>query len=234
MFTIAVTTAPRPTGITYLPKAIASLRRAGIHDVVHVFAEPHSLLPADDSLVLHDALERQGCFQNWARAARWFLTDDSADWLLVIQDDCLWRNDAGKILRQAVIDFSASATLGFLSPYTSKAMLPGERVHAVARGQGGETWCDAKFHGNAFWGAVATLWPRASLQQVVESPRFVAHTHTRKVDVVIGNCCRDLERDILVRCPSLATHAGAVSTLGRDKIPNIQWGRVGFGYRATR
>lgn len=234
MLTIAVTTAPRPDRIDYLSQSLTSLRRAKFKQPVHVFAEPGCAAHKLRDVQVHQAPTQQGCFQNWARAARWFVESAPTPWLLLLQDDCLWRNDAATVLEQAMQEFADNRKLGFLSPYTSKAMLAVSHRHAVMQNSSEELWCPARFHDNAFWGAVATLWTADSLRRVVEHSRFTGHTHVRKVDVVIGNCCRDMGLDILVRRPSLATHIGKKSTLGRDRIIGIQWGRYGFGFRPTR
>lgn len=234
MLTVAVTTAPRPDRIDYLSQSLMSLRRARFKQVVHVFSEPGCSADKKYDVQMHPAHEKLGCFKNWARAARWFVETAPTPWLLLLQDDCLWRSDAAAVLAQAQAQFETCPDLGFLSPYTSKAMLSVEHRNAVTRNVREEVWCPARFHDNAFWGAVATMWPLESLRQVTEHGRFVGHTHARKVDVVIGNCCRDLGLGIFVRRPSLATHIGKKSTLGRDRIMGIQWGRYGFGFRATR
>lgn len=227
---IGMTVAPRPGGGAYYPEALRSLRAAGYSQPVHLFTEPGT--PAADvgaDILLHPNSVKRGCYKNWRHALTQLLVlEPAAEWLLMLQDDGVWRGDAHAKLQDGMARYPH---VGFLSPYTSKAMLSVTSVRNIKVNRT-DAWVPVKFHNKAFWGAVATCWPRAAVERLLACPRVVNHDHHRKVDVVIGNACRDLGLPILVHAPSLANHIGKKSTIGRDKLIGNQWGRVGCGFRS--
>ena len=88
---------------------------------------------------------------------------------------------------------------------------------------------------HSFWGALALLFPPKALEKLLTAPRFMAHEHTARLDVVVGNTivC-DLQMDLCVHVPSLCDHLGAWSTIGRHKIPGIQKYRRGYDFQRDR
>ncbi len=218
---LAMTSCPRPE--PYVTSALVSLRDAGFHEPLHVFNEPDSHdVAAFPNVVTHDNPTQLGCFPNWKNALTWMVENAAWDWVLMLQDDVVWRNDSARQMHQA-INAPALQQVGFISPYTSKAMIP-----KVPNPSG---WVDAKFHNKAFWGALAICMPRSSAQSLLAFQRFRDHKHHRKLDVIVGNCFRDMDQAIKVHVPSLADHIGHISTLGRHKIKGNAWGRKGAGFR---
>lgn len=231
---VAVTIGRRQEGATvydYFPRSLSSLRAAGFTQPVHAFVEPgaEQHLPADAvDLVPHHNAEKLGCFPNFKQGLHWLLDNTDADWLLMLQDDAVWRADGAAVL-QAAVDDDSHQDVGFLSPYTSKSMVS---VPLQRKPPKQQRWVDCKFYNNSFWGAVAMCFPRAgAVRMVEESRRFRQHTHHRKLDVVVGNAMRDLKLRMLVSVPSLVDHIGSWSTLGRHRFKGNQWGRRGFGFR---
>jgi hypothetical protein len=233
---IAITTAPRPEGQDYFSLAHASLRSAGFDEHLHVFAEPGSPTVADEEMTRHAHKQKLGCFGNFRQAVRHMSKQEEYDWVLMLQDDVVFRDDAAARLRAEVVSREVAKT-GFLSLYTNKAMRP-----ATADGRE-EGWHRPNFYmgevakgkrpakrGKGYWGALAGCWPRETLVRMQQHPRFRDHTHHRKVDVVIGHSCIEMGLDVATYVPSLADHVGARSTIGRDKVGN-QWGRYGKDFR---
>jgi hypothetical protein len=228
---IGMTTAPRPE--PYIGRAVTSLREAGFDRPVHFFAEPGSGftgvdLPPDS--VLWQSCTPLGCFPNW----KWGLTvladrAEPGDWIMLLQDDVIWRRDARKCLED-FLGCVPRTNLGFVSPYASVAMVSTRDKHDCAASPG-QHWVPPSFHDSAFWGALALVFPVETARALLEFPRFRNHTHTRKVDVLVGNCLKDMGRELWIAVPSLCDHIGAVSTLGRHRIKGIQWGRRGYGFR---
>jgi hypothetical protein len=109
-----------------------------------------------------------------------------------------------------------------------------ERFKRERKGDNGapQRWVNCRFHNNAFWGAVAMCFPRASLIKMqTEGQRYINHKHHRKLDVVVGNSMRaDMGMSIRVAVPSLVDHIGSWSTLGRHRLKGNQWGRRGFAF----
>jgi hypothetical protein len=143
---------------------------------------------------------------------------------MIVQDDVIYRDDTSHQLHKG-INAPKLQEVGFLSPYASAAM-----VHPSHKPKKG--WWPA-FHGKGkgFWGALTLCMPRKSAIKLLNNQRFKSHTHHRKVDVIVGNCFRDMHLDRRICLPSLCNHIGRVSTLGRHKIKGISHGRRGFRFR---
>jgi hypothetical protein len=236
---IGMTTAPRPE--PYITRSVASLRAAGFDQTVHYFAEPGSTFPGVDPYppdgVLHAATVPFGCFPNWRRALH-RLADHAErpdDFIMVVQDDVVWCKGA-----RAILDRFLSGILpglggpcrpfGFASPYASPAVVAAIHKEDYEDDRRGQSWVPPLFYNKSFWGALALVFTAESAYALLEHPRFVAHDHHRKVDVVVGNCMRDMGREMTVALPSLCDHIGAHSTLGRHRISGIQWGRRGYRF----
>lgn len=233
---IGMTTAPREE--PYVGRAYSSLRAAGFDQPLHLFLEPDSPFtnfePDPDDVVRHFATTQLGCFLNWKRALSHLAYREDADWVMVLQDDVIWRRDGRAMVEAELPAWEAMGyRFGFASPYTSPAMVPFTKKDDYVV-MGWEGWVAPEFHNNAFWGALAMIFSRESAQSLLTFDRFRKHDHHRKVDVVVGNCMRDMGREMRVAVPSLCDHIGERSTLGRDKIKGIQWGRRGFAFDETR
>jgi hypothetical protein len=224
----------------YTAAAIQSLRAAGFTQPLHVFCEPGAAaqLPptGQHNTVVHMNAVQHGCFRNFRQGSRYLLEQTDAAWIMMLQDDGIWRAD-GWAHMQAAMLAPAHQAVGYLSPYTSPAMVvrrpPARRPKSkAAPAAPAMAWRSCHFYNKSFWGAVAMCFPRQGLEKLHASPRFVNHTHTRKLDVVVGNAIRrDLGLEILVAVPSLVDHIGKWSTLGRHKLRGIQWGRRGYAFK---
>jgi hypothetical protein len=240
LLSVGMTIGLRKNGGTtyqYAEQAIESFRKAGFTQPLHLFVEPGAKIHVPQTkklgLIPHHSTEKLGCFPNFKRGAQ-FLVD--ADWILMLQDDAVWCDGAMELFHAAINnpDFQQ---VGFISPYTSKAMVArDDKVQlkkAINSGNVMQQWVDCHFHNRAFWGAVAMAFPRASLVKMqTKGRRYMNHKHNRKLDVVVGNTIRhDLDMPILVASPSLVDHIGKWSTLGRHKLKGNQWGRRGFAFQ---
>jgi len=225
----------------YATKAIASYRDAGFQQPLYVFVEPGAEIHVPDprhwGLIVCKNQEKLGCFKNFKHGAQVLIDNTSADWILMLQDDAVWRPNGAALLREA-IEAPEHQKVGFLSPYTGKAMVDDRQKRTLKKrlkeGMLEQRWVRCHFHNKAFWGAVAMCFPRASLIKMqTEGKRYINHNHTRKLDVVVGNTMRrDLELEILMASPSLVDHIGSWSTLGRHRFKGNQWGRRGFAFGA--
>ena len=220
----------------YCEQASFSLRQAGFTEPLHGFTEPdaaqHIPRPKRWNIEIHQNKNNLGCYKNFRHGLKWLVDHTKADWLLMVQDDCVWRKDGAEQIHKAIND-PRFAKAGFLSPYTSKAMVPKPLREPATRWQTRNDWAPCRFHNNAFWGAVALLFPRASaLKMETQSKRYRNHKHHRKLDVVVGNAIRaELKMSIFVHVPSLCNHVGSWSTLGRHRFKGNRWGRRGFLFR---
>ena len=236
-FSLGMTVGMRKEGrktYQYCTQAVANLRGVGFIEPLHLFVEPDATghVPNEQTYDVypHRNKKNRGCFRNFAHGLTWLTRFAPADWYFMIQDDCLWRDDAYKLMQQTCND-PQYADVGFLSPYTSKSMVPFGKVKGKAKkGLAPTGWVQHKFHNKAFWGAVCMVFPRQTAMELLAFPRFVKHRHHRKLDVVLGNCMRDMEKRGLVHVPSICEHIGQFSTLGRHRIRGNKWGRKGFGF----
>lgn len=226
---IGITTAPRPGQENYLQRTLTSARDAGFNEHIHIFAEPGAPAVKLPSVTRHENRKKLGCFPNFANAVA-YMAKQEVDWVLLLQDDVIFRDDAAEQLHREIATRDPKRT-GFLSLYTNKSMRP-----ATADGHE-EQWHRPNFRlgtprkqGKGYWGALATCWSMQSLRKMQKHPRYANHTHHRKVDVVIGFTCIELQLDVATYVPSLADHIGQKSTIGRDKVGN-QWGRYGKDFR---
>lgn len=224
---VGMTTAKRRE--RYAFTSLESFREAGFPQQLHVFAEPGSHDLSDETdITFHQHKEQKRCFQNWRYSLTWLTENVEADWYMIIQDDVVYRDDTWELLNKAINcgDYTAR-DVGFLSPYASAGL-----VSKNMKGQKG--WRPAggaHARGKGFWGALTFCMPAASAHKLLALPRFRNHTHHRKVDVIVGNCFRDLKLARLICLPSLCDHIGRVSTLGRHRIRGISHGRRGFRFR---
>lgn len=220
----------------YTEQAIKSLRDCGFTETLHLFVEPggEQHVPAVNyNYEVHNNDEVLGCFKNFARGLWWLVERvPTADWYFMLQDDCLWKKDGYAQMRAACAD-PAHASVGFLSPYTSKSMIAfgKDRRGRMLASKAPKGWVQHKWHNKAFWGAVCMVFPRQSAKDLLDFPRFRGHTHSRKLDVVVGNCTRDMGKAGLVHVPSLCDHIGHFSTLGRHRLKGNRWGRRGWGFQ---
>jgi len=219
----------------YCEQAAFSVRQAGFAETLHTFTEPeaeqHMPRPKMWGAEIHKNEENLGCFKNFRHSLKWLLDNTKADWFLMLQDDCIWRQDGSARIHEAIND-KRYQNAGFLSPYTSKAMVNLQK-REPKQWATKNAWLPCRFHNNAFWGAVAMLFPRKSaLAMETQSKRYRNHKHHRKLDVLVGNAMRaELGLDIYVHAPSLCDHIGSWSTLGRHRFKGNKWGRRGFLFR---
>ena len=236
--TIGVTVAPRHNNagdVNYVRESLSSLRSAGFAQTVHAFCEPQAVtaLPETDTNVnVHAHDVAKGCFPNFRHSLNWLIDNTESDWILLMQDDCVWHPAAYDVLHRG---FEQLPEAGFISPYTSRAMVegghPGHNDLSIELPAG---WVPHRFHQKAFWGAVCLAFPRKSAEDLVSFRRFVTHDHHRKVDVVVGNCTRDMQKTGYVHVPSICDHIGQHSTIGRDRIKGISWGRCGLRFNPEK
>lgn len=204
---IAMTTAPRrlPT----LPRALTSLREAGFHEDVHVFAEPGTFeqlpRPIDERAYVHENVAMRGCFGNWRHALEQLLSSTDARWLLIVQDDTIWFPGSANVLRDERLSRQELPT-GFLSPYVT-----GKDVSETF----GDGWNES-CAGWLFWGALAFCLKRSVAEDLLQHPRFRRHQGTQQVDAVVAASMLDLGLPSFVHIPSLVDHIGETSTLRAD------------------
>jgi hypothetical protein len=204
-----MTTAPRrePT----LVRAINSLRAAGFHEEIHVFAEPEALGELERSAlaaaraIAHDNTSKRGCFGNWKSALEWLIVHTSTPWVMILQDDAIWSLGSSEMLLVQMRKRQDPRT-GIISPYTSPAVVKKDFV---------DGWNECRA-GWDFWGALAFCMKRVAAEELLRHPRFMKHAQPLQVDAVVAASMLDLGRPSFVHVPSLVDHIGNTSTIGRS------------------
>jgi len=219
---LAMTIAPRRE--VTIDRSLVSLREAGFHEDVHVLAEPGTVgsigaaaktLFGDERVHVRENKRLRGCFGNWKKALKRLLSRTNARWLLILQDDVVWKRGSAEILRAQIRSREGHRT-GLLSPYTSSVVV-GE--HFV------DGWNECCL-GWGFWGALAFCMDRDAAKELLRHPRFAEHGGAREVDAVVAASMLDLGRPSFVHVPSLVDHIGVTSTIDRDG----EWGRRGYRF----
>ncbi len=200
---VAVVTAPRrsPT----LARTLESLARAG-WKTPSVFAEPGSKLPRSLNRSRFTFRRKVlGAWGNWLLAASELaLLHPEADAYLICQDDAVFCHH----LRQ----------------YLETHLWPAERVgvvslHTPRHHTGAHPGFFPFDPGWGAWGAMAYLFPNASLRILLSDPRVINHRHRgpgdglRNVDSVVGAWSRRNGLPYFLHSPSLCQHTGETSTL---------------------
>ncbi|MEZ6057201.1 MAG: hypothetical protein R3C01_10905 [Planctomycetaceae bacterium] len=244
---VGVTTAPRqdPT----LRTCVQSLVDAGWQPTV--FAEPEtdlSALPPQAPVITRP--QRLGCWHNWLTMCRDLLEQHPrAEAILTVQDDTLFHRQALEFVDQQLWPADPER-IGFVSLYTPQHYshqvdlldAQGRRVyrggswhHARARARRHSGWRltlgPQKPTGwqqvvtRSLWGACAMVFPRRSLERIIEHP-IARHwtganpnplrppADVRNSDTAIGKIVRTLKLQQWWHVPSLTDHIAQHSTLG--------------------
>lgn len=155
---VTMTTAPRMDATVY--QSVKSLRVAGWEPVV--FAEPGSLT-TNCKTIQHE--NQKGCWFNWLESAKWAIENTNAKHILTVQDDALFHPDSRTVAEAAMWPDEKTA---FVSLYMSK--IYGLQNNGSVRPAGVH-----QIITNSLWGAVALVFPRESLEEMLETNK--ANTH---------------------------------------------------------
>lgn len=213
-WSIVVTTAPRRK--PKLETTILSLKDAGWKDPV-VFAEPDS--PTCDATTYTNGF-KLGVFYNWLKAAQHGL-DSGADVIMTVQDDVWFHPDSKWFAESALWPENC----GFLSLYTP--------LHYSIVQKKMKPWGIYPIYTKSLWGAMAMIWHRSVLEEVVNSDRaknWIGRRSTMKrseiehkennpqdvcnVDTFIGYSIRDMGRNMNYVNPSFVQHISEYSSIG--------------------
>lgn len=234
---LAILTAPRD-GASTLPATIASIRRAGFDQHIHIFAQMAKLpvVLRDGNITVHYDPVGKGVYANWKMAAHYLLASSPADWMMIMEDDIEWCDHGADIMYHTIGCINTNSArirrdrVGALSPYTSPAM--------VAKGVHTTGWTEAAFAGKikGLWGALALCLPREVLEALVDHPSFKDCKALNAIDYLVGDILRnqmDPPREVKVHIPSIVEHRGEVSTIFSKQSTSgshINYLRHGYKY----
>jgi len=237
---VCVTTAPRRTDdgadCDYLQMTLDNLQRVGWPSQIpwHVVCDGGRTIAAGAAAQrgcrVSETPRRLGVYGAWRFAAEMLLTQYGPErCFLLLQDDVDFCDQIVGYVPQAMVQTARTCDVGCFSLYTSPAMVSPQ--HRSAHG-----FVPAALDRHSFWGALALLFPPYKLAALLATNRFIQHSHSARLDVVVGNALtNDLGAPIYVHVPSLVEHRGAWSTIGRHRIKSIQTNRRGYQFeRAAR
>lgn len=204
-FLVAMTTGYRakPT----IHRSVESLRSVGIHERIHLFAEPDAEPPHDPCLSLYWNDHRLGSFANHYQAlkfAREML--NRQQWLLLLEDDVIFRPDFYKLVHE-MMDHTAGLIVGLTHEWTVK------EHHPYLKDQRG--WCAIDIRNglnNVHGGQCYLIHPRM-LDRILNS----AHMKDSLVragagedlyytdNILVASC---FPGPVFVHIPSLCQHIG--------------------------
>jgi len=211
LVSVGVTTAPRPAN--YLSRTLATLlpQTQG----VHIFAEPDSELPDDEpGCYVHQSQYRLGNWHNWKQMCEWLLNHTATPFILTAEDDVIF--SANAVADAVGFAAAQSRPLGFVSLYTSG------RYSRLTAGKPPARFQPLRVP--RLWGACAWLFPRESLQRILDHPlcRNWAGTtpgasQADGVDIAVGKILLNLQLPAYFATPSLAQHTGEHSAVGNNQ-----------------
>lgn len=205
----AVATAPRPRPT--LRDSLLSYRSAGFNGQVTVLADGAPTEPLADlnvGLMVNDP--PRGALKNFAFGLEWMLAHHTAPWLLMMQDDITWAEDAARALDADLADIKPKRIerAGCLSLYCArKISMPLERRFGKPLPAG---WHNPKL-GWQTWGAQAYLFTRHGAEMLVADPQFqnfvANYVKNRNIDRIVAKCLHEMGLAILYRIPCMVDHS---------------------------
>lgn len=202
---VGVRTAPRR--VSTLLQSVASIVAAGWTPTI--FAEPGTDLSGLERFPIVQRTERLGVWGNWRDILERAAASD-AEQVLTCEDDAVVVPGAREFVEASGI--LAQPRVGFTSLYTSKA-------HHQAS-QGWHTVDTSKW--GCFWGSVAMVMPRHSVEQIVQHRiaqdwRGIRGDQVAPDvwggDVAVTRIVRALKLNMWAHSPSLCQHIGETSTI---------------------
>lgn len=208
---IAVRTAPRsrPT----LPMTLASIRKAGFAQRLHVFAEPQARVSRDDGIRVVRRKRVHGIIGNWLVSAQEMEALGSA-YILMMEDDVYMAPCAASSLICG-IDECKSDRLGYFSLFTP-------RMNVVRLRGPRSGWVPFR-PSSATWGALAWCFPASSLRLLLRSRKLWSAFDQRDgLDRVVGHVLGSRRMVCFQHIPSLSKHIGYESTVNHAQRFGMQ------------
>lgn len=216
MIAIGMTTAPRPRATA--AASLASLRTAGFHQRVILFADGDPGPVVDDNLDVRVNEPALGGLKNFCHALA-ALVETEAPWLLLLEDDTTWAGGSAKALREDLARIDPES-VGYLSLYMHSSVARG--LERGRRGLGAG-WHECRL-GWKSCGSQAYLFPVEGARNLLADGQFQDYrdnwAKNRNRDNVTSKCLQDMGLRRLFRVPALVDHAlGAGNSSLRTKPP---------------
>lgn len=209
MISVGIITAPRPN--IYLGNSLDSYFAHWDYPP-HIFAEPGSPTAYfhRDRTIYHQNESRLGCPLNWFSALKWLYHNTDTPWIMICEDDILWRPTSSEKTR-AELNRIDSDTIGFVSPYCAELCMS----EIAPSG-----WQECRQRRGGWCGALSICLPRQSAKLFMDNADlFMFKTAERTashrilhLDYAIGEVVRHFNKVIWTHNPTLVLHMGEEST----------------------
>lgn len=212
---LGITTAPRPEGVSYLARTIASALNAGFRGSgIGIYAEPKSDGYSDNgvaTLFNESVLGNYGNFRNMAEHCSEIAWD--GELIITAEDDIEFCDDAARKISEAVHDLPKE-DFGFFAVYSASCHQEHLQPDSIAT-----------LKTTSLWGACCLAWTRESLRALLSHRIFkewrglddnrpsIGSPKIKHVDTCISQVMDKLNRKMYFCRPSLVRHIGEVSTL---------------------
>lgn len=214
-FLIAMTTAPRSAPTIH--RSIESLRSVGVHEELHLFAEPGSEIPAN--AIVHWNDHKLGSFMNHYNALKWAQENlNSEQRLLLLEDDVIFRPRFYPIV-QELMEHTSGLIVGLTHEWTVK------EHHPYLKDQRG--WCQLDIRNglNNVHGGQCYIIHQRMLERILHSSymneclvRAGAGENMYYTDNILVACA--FPGPVLVHIPSLCQHIGDDSYFFKPDDPD--------------
>lgn len=214
MLSVGIITAPRTP--MYIGNSLTSYFEQSVIRPF-VFAEPSTPSFLNEYRVdRHDNPEQLGCVKNWFNAAKSLLRNCDDPFIMICEDDILWRDGAFDSLMNLLkcltgeipVRWPLPSDIGFVSlyraaPYADKA----------------SGWQPVKLRSCGWLGALCTVFHRSMLEQyVANEAQFYESSRGIHLDYAIGAIASSMGKTILAHSPSFIQHLGDVSTSASNNV----------------
>ena len=211
MLSVGILTAPRPNNVSYLSESLSSYFQCW--DIApFIFQEPNSPKTRFDKMChfCHNP-HTFGVVNNFFAAVNSLLQLTATPYLMICEDDILWKNHAAQVCRLAMIDGLVGdhkmKDVGFFSPYCSKF----NAYEQLVKNNPG--WHQARKIGPTWCGNLAVIFPRKSAELFVEErDHYLTVADGFHADKALGEVFIKNNLKIVAHMPTLVHHLGVVSS----------------------
>jgi GR25 family glycosyltransferase involved in LPS biosynthesis len=209
---IAINTAPRP--VETLKDTVASLRRAGFDQTVHIISDgPDQVL--DNNVVIIKNDPPLGALANFFFALD-YLCEKDADWYMILEDDIVWAEKSQLALEQDLIYLAKKDNVGYLSVYMHKKM--GKVLKNRRQTKSGLYTINLGYN---CIGSQAYILSSKAARHLASNPEYRLWHRNQNRDRVISGRLQDLGYNLYYRMPGLVNHSlGSANSAIKEKTPD--------------
>lgn len=215
MLSVGIITSPRNP--MYLGDSLESyVRECPIKP--HVFAEPFTPSFLNESRVFrHDNSTQLGCVKNWLNAAKGLIAETDSDFIMICEDDILWREGAYTSLKNLLKCLTGEIPVAWPLP-SDVGMISLYRAEPYAVKEQG--WQPIKMRACGWLGTLCTVWYRPMLEALLREEQFFMEVSQGiHLDHAVGATVMKLNKMIIAHSPTLIEHIGDISTNPRNNVP---------------